>query len=188
MNLPNIITFARILLIPVFVGLYFWGTPLGNFLSGLLFGIAAFTDWVDGYLARRLNQTTPFGSFIDPVADKLIVVSALVILLPSYQTIWFTLPALIIMGREIVISGLREWMAEVNRSGSVRVGVLGKVKPAVQMTAIAFMLVAIPDEISFWLVVGYFLIYVASLLTVWSMVKYLIAAWPTLRNGLNEKA
>ncbi len=188
MNLPNIVTLARILLIPVFVGLYFWGTPLGNFLSGVCFGIAGFTDWLDGYLARRLNQTTPFGRFIDPVADKLIVVSALGILLASYGTFWFTIPSLIIIAREIVISALREWMAEVNRSGSVRVGLLGKVKTAVQMTAIAFMLVAIPDEMSFWLVVGYFLIYVASLLTVWSMVKYLIAAWPTLRSGLNEKA
>ncbi len=158
---------------------------MGNFLSGVFFGVAAFTDWLDGYLARRLNQTTPFGSFIDPVADKLIVVSALVVLLPSYQTLWFTIPALIIMGREIVISGLREWMAEVNRSGSVRVGILGKVKTAVQMTAIAFMLVATPGQVSFWIVVGYVLFYIASLLTVWSMVKYLIAAWPTL---MSEKA
>ena len=188
MNLPNIVTFARILLIPVFLGLYFWGTPLGNFLSGVCFGFAAATDWVDGYLARRLNQTTPFGSFIDPVADKLIVVSALVILLPSYQTMWFTIPALIIMSREIVISALREWMAEVNRSGSVRVGVLGKVKTAVQMTAIAFMLVAQPGQVSFWLVVGYALFYTASLLTVWSMVRYLVAAWPTLRSGLGKEA
>ncbi len=187
MNLPNIITFARVLLIPVFIGLYFWGTPLGNFLAGVFFGVAAFTDWVDGFLARRLNQTTPFGSFIDPVADKLIVVCALVILLPGYQTLWFTIPALIILGREIVVSGLREWMAEVNRSGSVKVGKLGKVKTAVQMTAIAFMLVAIPGQISFWLVAGYVLFYIASLLTVWSMVKYLLAAWPTLRSGLKEK-
>ena len=186
MNLPNIVTFARILLIPVFVGLYFWGTPLGNFLSGVCFGIAGFTDWLDGYLARRLNQTTPFGRFIDPVADKLIVVSALGILLASYGTFWFTIPALIIIAREIVISALREWMAEVNRSGSVRVGLLAKVKTGVQMTAIACLLIAEPAEVSFWLVVGYLLIYVAAILTVWSMVKYLIVAWPSLRSGLTE--
>jgi len=186
MNLPNIVTFARILLIPVFVGLYFWGTPLGNFLSGVCFGIAGFTDWLDGYLARRLNQTTPFGRFIDPVADKLIVVSALGILLASYGTFWFTMPALIIIAREIVISALREWMAEGNRSGSVRVGLLAKVKTGVQMTAIACLLIAHPGEVSFWLVVGYLLIYVAAILTVWSMVKYLIVAWPSLRSGLTE--
>ena len=146
-------------MIPVFVGLYFWGTPLGNFLSGVCFGIAGFTDWLDGYLARRLNQTTPFGRFIDPVADKLIVVSALGILLASYGTFWFTIPALIIIAREIVISALREWMAEVNRSGSVRVGLLAKVKTGVQMTAIACLLIAEPGEVSFWLVLGYLLIY-----------------------------
>ena len=188
MNLPNIITFARILLIPVFVFLYFLGTPLGNFLSGLFFGVAAFTDWLDGYLARRLNQTTPFGAFIDPVADKLIVVSALVVLLASHHTLLLTVPALIIVGREIVISALREWMAEMNRSGMVKVGVLGKVKTAVQMTAIALLLVATPGLISFWSIAGYILIYVASFLTVWSMVKYLILSWPLLSTGFNQKS
>ena len=116
MNLPNIITLARILLVPVFVVIYLWPGDGTYLIAATLFALAAATDWLDGYLARRLNQTTPFGAFLDPVADKLIVVSALTLLLAQHSTVWFTLPGLIIIGREIMISALREWMAEMNTS------------------------------------------------------------------------
>jgi CDP-diacylglycerol--glycerol-3-phosphate 3-phosphatidyltransferase len=186
MNLPNIITIARILFVPVFVIVYWMPGQSTYIASALLFGLAAFTDWLDGYLARRLNQTTPFGAFLDPVADKLIVVAALVVLIAHHHTIWLTLPALIIVGREIVISALREWMAEMNRSGAVAVGVLGKVKTTLQMIAIFMLLAHEPDFDATWVVGGYVLIYVAAFMTLWSMTIYLIAAWPTLLAGLTD--
>ena len=184
MNLPNIITLARILLIPVFVLIYLAPGKWTYATAAIFFGLAAFTDWLDGYLARRLNQTTPFGAFLDPVADKLIVVSALVLLIANHHNIWLTLPALIIVGREIVISALREWMAEMNSSGAVAVSMLGKVKTTVQMIAI-FMLLAYPPVLdAIWVIGGYVLLYVAAFMTLWSMTIYLVAAWPALRAGL----
>ncbi len=184
MTLPNIITLARIFLIPVFVFLYLLPGTWTYVAAAVFFGLAAFTDWLDGYLARRLNQTTPFGAFLDPVADKLIVVSALVLLIAQHHNVVFTLPALIIVGREIVISALREWMAEMNSSGAVAVTVLGKVKTTVQMIAI-FMLLAYPPVLdAIWVIGGYVLLYVAAFMTLWSMTLYLRAAWPTLSAGL----
>ena len=114
MNLPNVITVTRILLIPVFIGLYMVQQGWSIFAASVLFALAALTDWLDGYLARRLNQTTPFGAFLDPVADKLIVVSALIVLVAYHSNMWLTLPGLVIVGREIVISALREWMADMD--------------------------------------------------------------------------
>lgn len=184
MNLPNIITLARILLIPVFVLIYLAPGKWTYASAAIFFGLAAFTDWLDGYLARRLNQTTPFGAFLDPVADKLIVVSALVLLIANHHNVWLTLPALIIVGREIVISALREWMAEMNSSGAVAVSMLGKVKTTVQMIAIFMLLAYPPDLDAIWVVGGYVLLYVAAFMTLWSMTIYLMAAWPTLRAGL----
>lgn len=184
MNLPNIITLGRIFLIPVFVLIYLVPGAWTYAAAAVFFGLAAFTDWLDGYLARRLNQTTPFGAFLDPVADKLIVVSALVLLIAQHHNIWLTLPALIIVGREIVISALREWMAEMNSSASVAVSVLGKVKTTVQMIAI-FMLLAYPADLdAMWVIGGYVLLYVAAFMTLWSMCIYLMAAWPALKAGL----
>jgi CDP-diacylglycerol--glycerol-3-phosphate 3-phosphatidyltransferase len=184
MNLPNIITLARILLIPIFVLIYLAPGKWTYASAAIFFGLAAFTDWLDGYLARRLNQTTPFGAFLDPVADKLIVVSALVLLIANHHNVWLTLPALIIVGREIVISALREWMAEMNSSGAVAVSMLGKVKTTVQMIAIFMLLAYPPDLDAIWVVGGYVLLYVAAFMTLWSMTIYLMAAWPTLRAGL----
>lgn len=186
MNLPNVITLARIFLVPVFVLIYLAPGEWTYISAALLFALAAFTDWLDGYLARKLNQTTPFGAFLDPVADKLIVVSALVVLIAQHSTYWLTLPGLIIVGREIVISALREWMAEMNRSGAVRVNVLGKVKTAVQMTAITLLLAQPPGELSTWIIACYALLYVAALMTLWSMSMYIKAAWPTLLHGLTQ--
>ncbi len=188
MNLPNIITLARIFLIPVFVLLYLIPGSWTYIASAFFFGLAAFTDWLDGYLARRLNQTTPFGAFLDPVADKLIVVSALVLLIAQHGNVWLTLPALIIVGREIVISALREWMAEMNSSGAIAVSMLGKVKTTVQMSAIFMLLAHAPDFNSVWVIGAYVLLYVAAFMTLWSMSFYLVAAWPTLKAGLQGKS
>ena len=159
-----------------------------NYLAAaVFFGLAAFTDWLDGYLARRLNQTTPFGAFLDPVADKLIVVSALVLLMAHHANAWLTLPGLIIVGREIVISALREWMAEMNSSGAVAVSMLGKVKTTLQMIAIAMLLAYPPHFDAIWVIGAYVLLYVAAFMTLWSMSVYLKAAWPALRQGLRAR-
>lgn len=187
MNLPNIITLARILLIPVFVFLYVLPWQWSYVGAAILFGLASLTDWVDGYLARRLNQTTPFGAFLDPVADKLIVVSALVVLMADHGNVCLTLPGIIIVAREIMISALREWMAEMNASLRVAVSLLGKVKTVLQMIAIALLLALPPDPSSIFVVAGYALIYVAAVMTLWSMTVYLHAAWPTIKVGLKSE-
>lgn len=184
MNLPNIITLARILLVPVFVVIYLWPGDRTYIIAATLFALAAATDWLDGYLARRLNQTTPFGAFLDPVADKLIVVSALTVLVAQHSTAWLTLPSLIIIGRELMISALREWMAEMNSSLTVAVSRLGKIKTSLQMVAIAVLLALPPNFESVFIVAGYSLLYVAAMMTLWSMSIYLQAAWPTLKHGL----
>ena len=184
MNLPNIITLARILLVPVFVVIYLWPGDRTYIIAATLFALAAATDWLDGYLARRLNQTTPFGAFLDPVADKLIEVSALTVLVAQHSTAWLTLPSLIIIGREIMISALREWMAEMNSSVTVAVSRLGKIKTSLQMVAIAVLLALPPNFDSVFIVAGYSLLYVAAMMTLWSMSIYLQAAWPTLKQGL----
>ena len=187
MNLPNIITLARILFVPVFVVTYLVPGQWTYITTAVLFGLAAFTDWLDGYLARRLDQTTPFGAFLDPVADKLIVVSALVLLMAHHGNVWLTLPGLIIVGREIVISALREWMAEMNSSGKMAVNTLGKVKTTVQMIAISMLLAYPPVLDAPWVIGGYVLLYVAAFMTLWSMSIYLAAAWPTLKAGLQSR-
>lgn len=157
------------------------------FAAGVLFALAALTDWLDGYLARRLNQTTPFGAFLDPVADKLIVVSALIVLVTYHHTAWLTIPSLIIVGREIVISALREWMAEMNDSVAVAVSYLGKVKTTLQMVAITLLLIAPVDTQSASTTIGYVLLHLASIMTLWSMSQYLRAAWVSLKHGLGER-
>ena len=183
MNLPNILTLSRIMLIPVFVAIYFLPGENTYLWAAFLFGAAALTDWLDGYLARKWGQTTPFGAFLDPVADKLIVVTALLLLIDSHSNLWLTLPAIVIVGREIVISALREWMAEMNARGVVAVSWLGRAKTTIQMVAI-FLLLANPAELERpWVLMGYALLYVASLLTLWSMINYLRSAWPMLVEG-----
>ena len=186
-TLPNALTLVRIALIPVFVLTYILFTDEMLWVSAVLFACAAVTDWLDGFLARQLGQGTAFGAFLDPVADKLIVVTALVLLIESYSNLVMTLPGLIIIGREIIISALREWMAEMNRRGLVDVTGLSKIKTAVQMIAI-IVLIANPPSLSIsWVIAGMLLLYVASFMTLWSMFLYLRAAWPTLRDGLYER-
>ena len=186
-TLPNTLTLVRIALIPVFVLTYIVFADDMLWISAVLFASAALTDWLDGYLARRLEQRTAFGAFLDPVADKLIVVTALVLLIESHSNLVMTLPGLIIVGREIIISALREWMAEMNRRGLVGVIWLGKIKTAVQMIAIVVLLANPPSLAIPWVIVGMLLLYVAALMTLWSMFLYLKAAWPTLREGIYEQ-
>ena len=184
-SLPNILTITRIALVPVFALVYIL-TEGYYWIASMLFAAAAFTDWLDGYLARKLDQTTPFGAFLDPVADKLIIVTALVLLIGNHASLWLTLPGVIIVGREIVISALREWMAEMNRRGLVAVSWMARVKTGLQMLAIFILLANPPVMNRPWVVLGLVLLYAAALLTIWSMVIYGRAAWPTLREGLRD--
>jgi CDP-diacylglycerol---glycerol-3-phosphate 3-phosphatidyltransferase len=178
-NLPNILTMLRIAMIPVFIVVYYLPWEWHHLASAAIFGLAALTDWIDGYYARKLNMVTPFGAFLDPVADKLIVTAALVLLLEVHSTPWFALPAIVIIGREIVISALREWMSELGSSKSVAVSTLGKVKTWVQMVAIALLLLAKPGQQ--WLMgLGFVAVYIAAGLTLWSMFYYIKQAWPQL--------
>lgn len=191
MNLPNILTLSRIVMIPVFVAVFYLPVDWRFSVSAAIFALAGATDWLDGYLARRLNQATPFGAFLDPVADKLMVAVALTVLVEEHHSAILTLPAVIIIGREIVISALREWMAEMGSRASVAVSYIGKIKTTAQMVAI-IMLLAFPPGIS-WALVGTVLLYIAAALTLWSMVLYLRAAWPDLfpakvKQGANTRS
>jgi CDP-diacylglycerol--glycerol-3-phosphate 3-phosphatidyltransferase len=181
MNIPNSITLFRIILIPVLVVLFYIPFAHTYFLTAAVFALAAGTDWLDGYLARKLGQSTPLGAFLDPVADKLMVAVALALLIERYDAAWFTVPAVIIIGREIVISALREWMAELGKRTSVAVSYLGKVKTVVQMVAIFGLLLISPDHQGYFYYANIISLYVAALLTLWSMLIYLHAAWPDLR-------
>lgn len=182
-NLPNILTLLRILCIPLLVVVYFLPWEWRHPASAAIFGIAALTDWFDGYLARKLDQMTPFGAFLDPVADKLIVAVSLIVLLQTHPNLLFAVPAMVIISREIVISALREWMAEMGQRTSVAVSYLGKIKTTVQMIAIAFLLLINPEKYPTFDYFGIFMLYVAAALTLWSMVIYLAAAWPELKGS-----
>jgi CDP-diacylglycerol--glycerol-3-phosphate 3-phosphatidyltransferase/cardiolipin synthase len=181
-NLPNSLTWLRIMAIPLFVGIFYlpteWlSTPTQNLVATIIFGAAALTDWLDGYLARTLNQTSAFGAFLDPVADKLMVTAALIVLV-HLDRIDMSI-ALIIIGREITISALREWMAKIGRSKNVAVSFLGKIKTVAQMIAIPLLLYHDKINDSFdSQVIGTWLIYIAAVLTLWSMFYYLKAAIP----------
>ncbi len=179
-NLPNLLTFSRILMIPVFVGAYYLPVSWNHQAAAVIFLLAALTDWLDGYLARRMELVSPLGAFLDPVADKLIVATALVLVVADNPMVWLTVSAAVIIGREITISALREWMAELGRRGVVAVSWVGKFKTAAQMTAITLLiyrhdLLGLPTY-----ELGAGLLYVAVALTLWSMTVYLAAAWPTL--------
>lgn len=181
MNIPNAITVFRVLLIPVFVLVFYLPYQWSALLSAVIFSIAGITDWLDGYLARKLDQSTPFGAFLDPVADKLMVVIALALMIERFGSWWFTIPAMVIIGREIVISALREWMAELGERTSVAVSYVGKVKTVFQILAIIALLLAIPQTAALYFYVGVFLLYSAVFLTLWSMMIYIRAAWPSFK-------
>jgi CDP-diacylglycerol--glycerol-3-phosphate 3-phosphatidyltransferase len=186
MNIPNLLTVLRVLLIPVFVLLFYLPFSWSPLAVSAVFAFAAATDWLDGYLARVLQQSTPFGAFLDPVADKLIVAVALVLLVEAHHSFWLTLPAIIIISREIVVSALREWMAEIGARAQVAVSDLGKWKTAAQMLALVILL-AVPPQFSVWVGLGYGLLYISAALTLLSMLQYLRAAWPHLSITTEKK-
>lgn len=180
MTIPTILTLFRIALIPVLVVVFYLPWEYARPAAAIIFTFAAVTDWLDGYLARLLNQTSAFGAFLDPVADKLMIAVALVLIVESAPSPLLAVAASVIIGREIAVSALRERMAELGNSAKVAVNMMGKVKTASQMGAIILLLYqhslyGIPVEAA-----GYVLLYVAAGLTLWSMIIYLIKAWPML--------
>lgn len=183
LTIPNLLTWLRIILIPIFVAIYYlpegWVSPHWlNFTAALIFALAALTDWLDGYLARVLNQSSAFGAFLDPVADKLMVAAALIVLVNLDRV--DLLVTLVIIGREIAISALREWMAAVGARKSVAVSFVGKIKTASQMTAILLLLYHDPVARIDIQKIGTVLIYLAALLTLASMAYYIKKAWPQI--------
>lgn len=203
-NLPNNLTIARILMIPLFVAIAYWPPAMGigmpaisdnviakvgmsEFSNSLLrhllltsvFILAAITDWLDGYFARKLNVTSAFGRFLDPVADKLMVAAALIILVQWHPNIIMAIAAIVIISREIAVSALREWMAELGKSTSVAVSYVGKLKTTFQMVAITVLLLNWESLET----IGYALMVAAVVLTLWSMMIYLKAAWPYLKQS-----
>jgi CDP-diacylglycerol--glycerol-3-phosphate 3-phosphatidyltransferase/cardiolipin synthase len=180
LNLPNALTLLRMFLIPVFVGVFYLPFPWANFACTILFALAAITDWLDGYLARRWGQTSAFGAFLDPVADKLMVSTALVLLVQQIPTLWMSVTAAVIIGREITVSALREWMAQVGSRAKVAVSIVGKFKTTAQMVALLLLLYREPIAGFPTLEVGFWLLLIAATLTLWSMMNYLLAAWPDL--------
>ena len=179
LNFPIWLTVSRILLIPLFVAVFYLPWPHARITASVIFIIAALTDWLDGYLARRWDQTSAFGAFLDPVADKLIVAVALILVLQRDARVLIALPVAIIISREITVSALREWMAEIGQRARVAVSWLGKLKTTAQMTALIALIGFERGHPLYWL--GVAALYVAAALTLWSMAAYLRAAWPTLR-------
>lgn len=184
-NLPNFLTLLRIMLIPVFVLVYYQAGAWSYWITTGIFVFACLTDWLDGYLARRLHQESRFGAFLDPVADKLIVVVALVLLVQSYGVALLSIPAVIIISREIIISALRELMAQHGRGAKVAVAYIGKIKTTLQMTAIGVLLSQ--PHILNWSnpisTLGFVLLYISVILTLWSMLIYLHASWGVLQSN-----
>ena len=178
-SLPNLLTLMRIWLIPFFIIIFYLPFSWAHGVAAIIFAIASFTDWLDGYLARKMSLTSPFGAFLDPVADKLLVATSLLLLLGVKDLNYITIPAIVIVGREIVISSLREWMAEIGSRASMTVNYIGKIKTSLQMAAL-FLLLAFNPSISWFGVLGFILLYLAAGLTIWSMVIYITIAWPQL--------
>ena len=184
LNLPNVLTLIRLGLIPVFIIHFYLPSDRSNFYAAIIFIVAALTDLLDGYLARKLKLTTKFGAFLDPVADKIIVCTALVLIVehyalyrdPLYPEIgkFITIPAMIIVAREITVSALREWMAELGKRANVAVSWIGKWKTTIQLTAIAGLIWRHSEPVIYASVA---LLLLATVLTIWSMVMYLKAAW-----------
>ncbi len=192
-NLPNILTMIRVALIPVFVGLFYWPTPRSNLMAAFVFIIAALTDLLDGFLARKLKQTTKFGAFLDPVADKIMVCVALVLIVEYYSVhvgeffphinLLVSIPAMIIIAREITVSALREWMAELGKRAMVAVSWVGKWKTTIQLVSIAGLIWR-NDEVTIYCSLGMLL--VATVLTIWSMVMYLKVGFANMRDERRE--
>jgi CDP-diacylglycerol--glycerol-3-phosphate 3-phosphatidyltransferase len=189
-NLPTWLTLFRVLLLPVMVIVYYLPFRGANLTAAIVFILAGFTDWLDGFLARRLNLTSAFGAFLDPVADKLMVAVTLFLLVQSHPGGWqgvlLAVTASVIVGREISVSALREWMAEIGARSKVKVAFLGKLKTAMQMVALVVLLLQHDAETLRLYHIGEALLVIAGVLTIWSGLDYLRAAWPSLRGHSDE--
>lgn len=181
MKIPTILTLFRLAIVPVFVVIFYLPFHGARIVAAILFALAGITDWLDGYLARRLNQATEFGAFLDPVVDKIIVAFALVLLVADPRMPLIAIPSAIIVCREIVVSALREWMSELGERASVAVNYIGKIKTTTQILAIIVLLACNPSSPGVLFFTGYFLLYLAALLTLWSMAMYLKTAWPLFK-------
>ncbi|MGH8075833.1 MAG: CDP-diacylglycerol--glycerol-3-phosphate 3-phosphatidyltransferase [Lysobacter sp.] len=186
-TVPTMLTLLRIVLIPVLVLVFYLPYQWTNFAAALIFAFASITDWLDGWIARRYDMFSAFGAFLDPVADKLMVAVALILTLQQHHTIWMALWVAVIIGREIAVSALREWMAELGERATVKVASIGKIKTIVQMLAVVFLLYQEP----LWglpiFLIGEWLLAAAAVLTLWSGIAYLHAAWPILKkDSLNS--
>ncbi|MDR6992500.1 CDP-diacylglycerol--glycerol-3-phosphate 3-phosphatidyltransferase [Luteimonas sp. 3794] len=195
-TIPTWITLLRIMLIPVLVLVFYLPFQWTNFATALVFGFASITDWLDGWIARRYHQYSAFGAFLDPVADKLMVAVALFLIVQGHPTPWMALWAAVIVGREIAVSALREWMAGLGQRATVRVAAIGKIKTIAQMVALLCLLYSVtPDQPPRplpWLgreifIVGDWLLAIAAILTLWSGLLYLRAAWPIMRAAEKNK-
>ena len=180
-NLPTSLTLLRILLIPVLIALFYLPWNFAHVACALVFGFAALTDWLDGYLARKLRLTTPFGAFLDPVADKLMVAVTLVLIVQADPNPWVAIASAVIIGREITIASLREWMAEIGQRKAVEVSAMGKWKTTAQMTAIEILLLGMDVFKHPLQLLGQYLLLISAILTLWSMIQYMRAAWDTLK-------
>ena len=187
LTLPTMLTLARIFMIPVLVLVFYLPYKWSNFASAAVFALAAITDWLDGWIARRYNLHSAFGAFLDPVADKLMVAVALFLIVQGHPTPWMALWAGVIVGREIAVSALREWMAEIGQRATVKVAAISKIKTIAQMFALLCLLYSVvpgvkpqpwPGDVIFH--IGDWMLAAAALLTLWSGAQYLIAAWPAL--------
>ena len=187
MNVPNTLTLFRIAMIPVFVIVFYLPFKGSNLIACLIFTLAAVTDILDGYLARKLNQTSTLGAFLDPVADKLMVTVVLVLLVQKDPRLLLALPAAVIIGREITISALREWMASLGARSKVAVSFYGKIKTVIQMISLILLIYKFPLFGIPIYDLGLVLLYIGVILTLWSMVEYLLSAWPRIRESLYKQ-
>lgn len=180
-SIPNILTVFRIALIPFFVFFFYVPLPWHHYITAALFVLAGFTDWLDGFIARRYKQASKLGEFLDPVADKLMVAVALVVIVNVYPFWWVAIPAAIIISREIVVSALREWMAELGQRSVVNVSFVGKVKTTCQIASMVVLLIKPNDLGNIWVILSFILLYIAVILTVYSMWIYLVASYKSLK-------
>jgi len=189
-NLPTWLTLFRVLLLPVMVVVFYLPFRGANLTAAIVFVLAGVTDWLDGYLARRMNLTSAFGAFLDPVADKLMVAVTLFLLVQSHPGGWqgvlMAVTASVIVGREISVSALREWMAQIGARSKVKVAFLGKLKTAMQMVALVVLLLQKDAETLRLYHIGEALLVIAGVLTIWSGLDYLRAAWPSLRGDSDD--
>ncbi len=194
MNIANLLTSFRIICIPLLVFFFYLPVSWGQTTAALIFAVVGWTDWFDGWVARKFDMQSPLGEFLDPVADKLMVAASLVLLVEQHATIWIAAPALVIISREITVSALREWMAEYGERSAIKVVFVAKVKTLMQLSAIFFLLLAGSEDgtTSIWghswlYIFGYIFLYVAVGLTLWSMYIYLKVTWPLLAEAKYKK-